>query len=681
MGVQGLTTLIEANPEIYRDVKFRKRRLVIDGCNFLYLLYFDSGLDLSHGGEYAAFEDLVERFVKALKDCGISPYVVLDGGIAQTDKKDETIRLRAMDRLQKAHQAVEGTRQAVNGIKKVHQDAQESKVLPQMASLVFRQTLARLEVPVAQCYAEADQEIAALAKEWKCPVLSNDSDFFIFDLPGGLLPISHFHWEVVKRIGSQSYIPSKIYYSSSFCIVFDIEPQLLPALSSLAGNDYVKLQRLNASIRWAEFAPAVNGKSPQRLKGLLCWLKDFKQPMEAFEAALGLLRERELSEEKKAEVMEGLNLGMEEYQLPPSSLKRFFIDGVAPPFPEVEEEMAGWVLLPVMRAQLTSDVLDVLLFNTITLSCPVDRADFPSAHLTSRPIRQVMYRLLLGETLVNENDREGLQLKSFQVQPAASGVPEELELKSLNQAEPSVCLQVLLEALGVPEACLDGLQPHLRLLVAVTCFWLQRAEPKPDETLLKALLLGVSHGDSLRQQAALKREKKPLKLRLDADVLHSFNQWQGCLRQSVHLNQLLGFPLPEPQIARCYEGTLVHRLVHMLRRERKLKTLLKSEPSVMREYHKMLTIVQRFHFEEALMLTRVKRRELEPLKDLTPTLMDLFYLYEEDEVSSAVQVHKDLYLDDILSVRTRYRSKERSSRCDNLIMARKQECRRCDLQV
>uniref|UniRef100_A0A3Q3H213 Asteroid domain-containing protein n=1 Tax=Labrus bergylta TaxID=56723 RepID=A0A3Q3H213_9LABR len=492
MGVPDLTSLIEANPEIYQ--KFEHDVCLLK-CGVLCILCFSlvAGLDQNRGGEYAAFEDLVERFVKALKDCGISPYVVLDG---------------SLDRLQNANKA------AV--------ESSQENVLPQMARTV----------------------------------LSNDSDFFIFDLPGGLLPISHFHWEVVKRIGSQSYIPSKIYYSSSFCKVFDIEPQLLPAFSSLAVN----LQRLDALSRWAEFDPAVNGKSPHRLKGLLCWLKDFKQLEEAFEAALGLLGE--LSEETKAEVMEGLNLGMEEYQLPPSSLNRFFIDGVAPPFPlwEVKPEMAGWVLLLLTQARLNSNVLHVLLFSSINLSCPVERADFPSAHLTSRPIRQVIYRLLLGETLVKENDREGLEPKSFIVQPAASGVPQELELKSLNKvklsnAEPSVRLQVLLDALGVPEACLEGLQPHLRLLVAVSCFWLQRAEPKPDETLLKALLLGVSQltivsTEDSSAAYALKREKKPFELRLDADALHSFNQWQGCLRQTVHLNQLLGFPLPEPQIAR-----------------------------------------------------------------------------------------------------------------------------------
>lgn len=35
-----------------------------------------------------------------------------------------------------------------------------------------------------QCPFEADREIACLALQWNCPVLTNDSDFYIFDLPG-----------------------------------------------------------------------------------------------------------------------------------------------------------------------------------------------------------------------------------------------------------------------------------------------------------------------------------------------------------------------------------------------------------------------------------------------------------------------------------------------------------------
>ena len=52
MGVQGLATLLEAHSRIYREVQFRRSRLVVDGCNLMYLLYFNSGRD-SHGTEYS----------------------------------------------------------------------------------------------------------------------------------------------------------------------------------------------------------------------------------------------------------------------------------------------------------------------------------------------------------------------------------------------------------------------------------------------------------------------------------------------------------------------------------------------------------------------------------------------------------------------------------------------------
>lgn len=75
------------------------------------------------------------------------------------------------------------------------------------------------------------------------------------------------------------------------------------------------------------------------------------------------------------------------------------------------------------------------------------------------------------------------------------------------QAESSQRLQVLLDALGVTEASLSRLPPQLRLPVAVTCYWLQRAQPCPDQSLLKALLLGLSNGDALRQRAGIKQHK------------------------------------------------------------------------------------------------------------------------------------------------------------------------------
>ena len=138
------------------------------------------------------------------------------------------------------------------------------------------------------------------------------------------------------------------------------------------------------------------------------------------------------------------------------------------------------------------------------------------------------------------------------------------------------------------EASLNRLPPRLRLLVAVTCYWMQRAQPCPGERLLRALLLGVTNGDALRRQAGIKHKHvltaevslisglfsvitlsdKSLCVcvcvcvcvcladlqiqnqKLDVGVAHAFSQWQVCMKDSIHLNQLLGYPLPEPQIAK-----------------------------------------------------------------------------------------------------------------------------------
>ncbi|XP_070822884.1 single-strand DNA endonuclease ASTE1 [Chaetodon trifascialis] len=662
MGVRGLTRLIEAHPQIYLDVQFSRRRLLIDGYNLLYLLYFKSGLDQNHGGEYAAFEELIEKFVKVLRDCKVAPYVVLDGGADYNDRKLETLTQRAADGIRRACEAA--------------QTGKQKYILPQLVKLVFKQTLARLEVPVAQCYGEADQQIAALAKEWECPVLSNDGDFFIFDLPAGLLPLSHFQWEAVDRSGSQSFIPCKSYKTSSFCTLFNLQHQLLPAFACLAGNDYVNLQRLEPSISW----------TPGDLEGLLCWLRGFDQPQEALNKVLELMGAQ--SRARQEEVRQALSLGMEEYQLPSSPLKRFFIHGVAPPFPE--EQVAGlvpdWTRLPLTQGRLTSDILDVLLLKRMSLSCTVDGADMPSAHLTSRPLRQVMYGLLQGKEgplEVTERDRDGLQLTDIPVLPAFTWVTQQLTLSSLDKAEPSLRLQVLLEALGVTEASLSHLPPQLRLPVAVTWYWLKRAQPRPEERLLKALLLGLSDGDALRHRAVLQTQQPQA---LDVGVVHAFNQWQSCLKDSVHLNQLLGFPLPEPHIAQLYEGTLVHHLVHLMKTGGKLKPFLKSGRSGVARYQSMLAAIRLLHTKDAPSPAENHMRAPSPRRgrrwqsvDDPEANLQWLFLCEDNEVGSVVKALEDLDLHELVSVKTRYRAKERSDRCNNPDLARKQDRRGQDL--
>lgn len=107
--------------------------------------------------------------------------------------------------------------------------------------------------------------------------------------------------------------------------------------------------------------------------------------------------------------------------------------------------MAGlvpdWIQLPLIQGRVTPDILDVLRLRKNSLSCPVGLTNMPSAHLPSRPLRQVMYGLLLpgcGLNLnrpmeVEERDRVGDQLKTIPVQPTFTTVTKQLLLSSLDK--------------------------------------------------------------------------------------------------------------------------------------------------------------------------------------------------------------------------------------------------------
>jgi 5'-3' exonuclease len=253
MGIKGLANFIGDHGEILTNDHFRNSKVVIDGCNIYHSLYLTS-CDQQHGGDYDVFEDQVCKFFKALRDCGIDPYVIIDGGSDPTDKKFETVRKRAESKIDTANMLSKGLRGAM--------------LIPTLARQVFKEVLSSLGVPFAQALSEADQEIASLAQKWKCPVLSNDNDFYIFDIQAGYLPFYHFQWQnaSVQRWSSQNYIPCKRYTATSFCRHFNINTQLLPVFAAIAGNDYVNLYKMGFPIRWKDNSPMEPNRKPSKFE-------------------------------------------------------------------------------------------------------------------------------------------------------------------------------------------------------------------------------------------------------------------------------------------------------------------------------------------------------------------------------------------------------------------------------
>ncbi|KAM7373085.1 hypothetical protein PAMP_007965 [Pampus punctatissimus] len=392
MGVHGLTTYVEGNRHFLQDVKFRDSALVIDGCSLYFRLYFNHGLDQQHGGDYDAFAHLLTQFLSALASCNIQPYVVLDGGMDPSDKKFSTLRQRLQSKIKEADSISHGR----NG-----------SVLPILTRDVFTQVLIQRGVPVVQCPAEADWEIACLAHQWNCPVLTNDSDFYIFDLPGGYLPIRFFQWTNLNGKASHRYISARCYTTSSLCHRFGgMNQELLPLFAVLTGNDYGTPKDAETLLAQLDVCALVRGggrgkgRAPSsRIEGLLFWLSSFRSPVEALEEVNRLMGETgSRGNRGQGGLSSQLWAGMQEYHITPqSSLACWFSGGKAVPGGQTSTftQLPECLSQAAAQGRLAPLIVDALVMRRVLLIPQVENSKLPSSHCGARAIRQAIYGILL----------------------------------------------------------------------------------------------------------------------------------------------------------------------------------------------------------------------------------------------------------------------------------------------
>ncbi|KAM9431907.1 single-strand DNA endonuclease ASTE1-like [Clarias gariepinus] len=595
MGVQGLQSYIEKS-DFLKSHCFRESKLIIDGSNLYYNLYFRSSLDQAHGGDYKGFEEIVTLFFKNLKMCSIEPYVVLDGGDDVSGKKLETNNARRQDRIAKANTVSRGG---------------SGEILPIFVTDVFKQILRKLKVPFIQCLGEADWEVAALANEWNCPVLSNDSDFYIYSLESGYLPIPHFQWREVRQ---NNYIPTKSYHVDTLCNAFKgMNKYHLPLFATILGNDVTKLDKSvlpNFSTR--------PGRRAQ-IHGLLMWLSRFRSPEEAITALLRSLRGKAIHKEME----DAIHQGMEDYRLTPSSISQFFMSGeppIRPPGPL--QNLQDWTLKPLAEGKLASFIIQVLILRRVMMSIQVENFGLNSSSKMSQPIRQMIYGVLLctrwqkvgdcstfsgkdQQYNVEEYDRQGINLTSSMVPAFPPRRVTDLHLDSLWESPENVRLQILLDALCVSSAFNSLLIPaNLQLAVYVTGFWLKHAQPEPTAKMSWALLINLVYGHLCREHQTEKEagtvisrikslQDRKSETHLDLELAHAYCQWLSCLKDSYVLNQLLNCPVPEPELAWLYNGPLVHTIAHELMKGVEPESLFAGASFAVELYRNLQAAVKR----------------------------------------------------------------------------------------
>ncbi|XP_065521662.1 protein asteroid homolog 1 [Lathamus discolor] len=609
MGVRGLAGFVEERGGFCAELRVRDTKLVIDGSSLYHQLCLASAADPRRGGEYGLFAATVRDFFGSLRACRVSPFVVLDGGRGADDRKLPALQERAAERLRAAHGLSRG---------------ESGCVVPLLTREAFLQALRRLGVPFVQCFAEADREIAGLANRWGCPVLSLDSDFCVFELAGGYCPLTHFQWRSVCGGGDGArgrYVPARCFSAERFCGHFGaLRRSLLPLFAVVCGNDYIELAALEA------FLSAVRsrrgGRKHARLRGLLSWLAQFSEPAEAVDGVL-----RYVKKHQREEVRDLLCASMQDYTPSDVKLEDFFRSSTYECEAGREAGLPQWVLDALAKGKLAPFIINALVLRSTFLRVQVENMQRPSAHSTALPIRQVIYGLLLkasqnAEAASGSNElpvfcefsRLQKTLRKTFVQ--AASLPTEFcddsfSLEKLVEVPMSCRQMLLLETLGVKMSFLEPIPSHLQLPVAVTCYWICCSEPKVKLHQLKALLLMIVSGELHRiindpDATGLCAEDdvtayneflrwKEMKLEdkdFDLDAGHSFCQWQCCLQMGLYLNQLLGSPLPEPDLSRLYTGTLVHRLLQELKSIPSVENLFSSSPKMTQLYQVLLNTVE-----------------------------------------------------------------------------------------
>ncbi|XP_040287219.1 protein asteroid homolog 1 [Bufo bufo] len=636
MGIQGFMSFVCSHSNFFLELKLKNTKLIIDGNNLYHKLYFDSGLDLVHGGDYDRFTDVLTKFFESLSVCNIQAYVVFDGGCDISDKKLETQKQRFKDKIKMAQNLSQG---------------RGGCVLPLLSRKVCIQVLRDLQVPFVQSFSEADREIVALANLWNCPVLSFDSDFCIFDLKAGYCTLNSFQWKNIVSVKEtrECYIPVRCFSAQKLCHLYnDMNIVLLPLFAVITGNDYISLSALEtffSKVHLPVGNSSHSGRRHVRIHGLLNWLSRFTDVEEAMENVLNYLRVKD-----RDTIRQLLFSAMEEYSLQETvNLEQYFLRGLYSSPTAVKLNLPDWVQNALARGELSPLLSDALVLRRVFLHAQVEDMRKPSAHFITKPVRKLIYALLLKESHgsqheaqrskelhVDEFDRleANLRRSTVEISNAYADISEDLSLSKLPQLPLETRLNLLLRGLDLRAKDLQFVLPSYKLLVGIVSYWIRQAEPKVKLYHLKALIMGIVCGEAFNidnkpvcassdeheesitlmcEQIRRLRIEGAQHRRLNLEDLHILCQWQCCLQMFMHFNQLLSTPLAEPDITRLYSGSFVYHMTQKLKTSSSSEDLFKSCPSMEKLYqdriHEVMSTIPKDHFKSRTKSSSAKSKK------------------------------------------------------------------------
>ena len=636
MGVRGLSTFIDNNQKLLSHHRLHDTKVVIDGNNLYHFLYYNYHVPHHYGGDYDHYARKCKRFFNLLTKCGVEPVIVFDGAYDPDDRKLATVLSRMRDR-----------RSAADSICTTG----HGNVMPLLAFETFRLILIELNIPHVSCDFEADDDIATLANDLNCPVMSNDSDFFIYDLRAGYIPLDYINLTLcvydtetaegcvctLNKQLSQSeyrYIPVKLYNRDKFTGLFSNKNAfVIPLFATLLGNDYLdtsdlaqfysKLQMPRSTTKFS-FSP----KTQSRLAALIQWLNDNEKS--DLDTCVDFVADKTHSDKQEGlrkEICKSVESYTSTCQYKSVNLKslldRLYIrKNISTKCEQVVSDYYGnklptWFLDKLRSCEINPFLLNAAILHRVIFICQVEIMSEPSTYHSSQSIREVSYGLVFKSGVdstvetdqnkyIEEYDRDQKNTKKLRIAPAESS-PHYGKLPTLS-AIPDLPVEerqlLIISTLGLSKedfmSCKDvGVDGELVLLIAILSYWINHANPQVtlvhlDSFIASIIILHVKvlmwverqtligleyvepslypeitqafHNSSEKQIQRLVKNLdkffvKPehtAKHPRDNTIVHGFAQFQACMRDTVHQNQLLLCPFLPPNPCFIMNGTFMY---------------------------------------------------------------------------------------------------------------------------
>ena len=239
MGIKNFTKFVADRVKCPKVKLTRFEYVAVDGNNICHFLYHEGACnwrlkgqdrcDWLLGGEYPYFQSKVKEFFSEIREAGVKPIVVFDGTLDRN--KLNTIIQRREEKNYEMLKIQEKNHEML----KIQEKNQERKVLSHVAPVLMIRTfidvINEMGIELRFSASDCDREVAAVANSHNCPVLANDSDYFMFELKHGYIPLKTF-------VSVSEECP--IYHTDLFDSCFKLEPRFRLLIPAIHGNDFLE---------------------------------------------------------------------------------------------------------------------------------------------------------------------------------------------------------------------------------------------------------------------------------------------------------------------------------------------------------------------------------------------------------------------------------------------------------